>query len=54
MQRGKPANIDENKNKIVDTRLTEEQECKRSTQIANDTEFGMTTRVVYDYYETQT
>ena len=46
MQRGKPEYVDENKNKIMDTRLTEGQECERNTQIANDTKFRIPTRVV--------
>ena len=54
MQRGKPEYVDEKKYKIMDIRSTEEQECERYTQIANDTEFGMPTRVVYGCYDTQT
>ena len=53
MQRGKPEYVDENKNKIMDTRLTEGQECERNTQIANDTEFRIPTRVVDGYYDIQ-
>jgi len=47
--------VDENKNKVMDTRLTEEQEWERYTQIANDKVRMPAHRpVVYDYYDTQT